>query len=146
MDFNTEYEIMKCLKALMNNQYGLNETLVHAPKSVEIIAECMITSPHFFVRKLAAELLTVLCYTDGHEQVQVAFESIYRNAHFPFSLHRQWMVTLEQVMASKERVGGGSSGGLVAGVGWVGDNRVTEKDILDYLVSMVEMNHIDLRL
>lgn len=144
-EFNVEYELIKCLKALMNNQIGLSELIQLAPRSIQLMVHSCLQSTHFFARKLAAELLTVVCYTDGHMLVQSALESsntAASHAQSPGSvvptvlgyIHRVWMQTLDMVMQSRNRVGGGSSGGLVAGVGWVGDNRVTEKDIIDYLV------------
>ena len=84
------------------------------------------------------ELLTVLCYSsenrllEGHNMVLKALMR-FRDIRSETRLHQTWMDFLSTVLDSKEKVG--AAGGLIAGVGWVGENRVVEKDVTDYLVS-----------
>jgi cytokinesis protein len=147
LDFTVELELIKCLKAFMNNkvrntlfmpiheQSGLKETLALGAKSIETMALCLV-SENFFVRKIAQELITVISYSDaprGHSAVLSALEKIKTLLSEPL-IHTTWTAYLRACIDSKASIGGGSSGGIVAGVGWVGETKVTDKDIMDYLV------------
>jgi hypothetical protein len=93
-------------------------------------------SNNFHVRKLACELLTVICYADtprGHQRVVQAFETMKKAGTSIERLFQRWMMALDEAIECKEQIGGGR-GGLIAGVGWLGENRVTDKDVFDYLV------------
>ena len=74
---------------------------------------------------------------DGHRSVIEGFVHLQkcRGEMVP---HQRWMEHLGAVIDSKEKAGAG--GGLVAGVGWLGDNRVTEKDLMDYMVKICILN------
>jgi hypothetical protein len=101
------------------------------------MAHCLV-SENFSVRKIAQELLTVVCYNEnqrGHKMVLRALDYI-KMALKENGRHQTWMEFLRAAIHSKESIGGGASGGIVAGVGWVGDSKVTDKDIMDYLVSI----------
>ncbi|KAK5122867.1 hypothetical protein LTR85_003782 [Meristemomyces frigidus] len=69
-DLDREYDIVKCLKALMNNKYGADNALQH---DTIIMALCgSLTSPRLNTRKLVSELLTFLCHwADGHGHLKV---------------------------------------------------------------------------
>ncbi|KAK3069999.1 hypothetical protein LTR53_011217, partial [Teratosphaeriaceae sp. CCFEE 6253] len=69
-DLDREYDIVKCLKALMNNKYGADDALTH---DTVVMALCgSLTSPRLNTRKLVSELLTFLCHwADGRGHLKV---------------------------------------------------------------------------
>jgi cytokinesis protein len=69
-DFDREYDIVKCLKALMNNKYGADNALQH-PQIVTALAGSLV-SPRLNTRKLVSEVLTFLCHwADGQGHLKV---------------------------------------------------------------------------
>lgn len=76
-DLDREYDIVKCLKALMNNKYGADNALQH---DTIIMALCgSLTSPRLNTRKLVSELLTFLCHWaegQGHLKVLQALDHL----------------------------------------------------------------------
>ncbi|RPB00177.1 actin-binding FH2 [Choiromyces venosus 120613-1] len=72
-----EYDIVKCLKALMNNKYGADDALRHHHCVSALTAS--LTSPRVTTRKLVSEVLTFLCHWDrphGHTKVLAALDQI----------------------------------------------------------------------
>lgn len=55
-DLDREYDIIKCLKALMNNKYGADDALLH--QQVIISLATSLISPRLTTRKLVSEVLT----------------------------------------------------------------------------------------
>lgn len=140
LDFVLEYEFLRCYKAIMNNKPGLQEIISLAPRSIEVIVKCS-DSGNFFSRRLVPELLTVVCYTQppiGHQLVMSAFEScrVGKNE----MLFQSWIRSFQTVIEKKNKIGGGQSDGMVAGVGWVGDNRITDKDLLEFIVGVTTID------
>ncbi|KAI1302148.1 hypothetical protein EDD11_005716 [Mortierella claussenii] len=76
-DLTMELEIVKCLKALMNNRWGAQEAIKH---SLCITSLCFsITSPQLQTRKLVVEMLTFLCYCEvpmGHKLVLEGLDKV----------------------------------------------------------------------
>ncbi|KAF2478585.1 hypothetical protein BDY17DRAFT_272889 [Neohortaea acidophila] len=69
-DLDREYDIVKCLKALMNNKYGADDALQHDTIIMALAAS--LTSPRLNTRKLVSELLTFLCHwADGQGHLKV---------------------------------------------------------------------------
>ena len=69
-DQDREYDIVKCLKALMNNKYGADNALQH--DNIVISLAGSLTSPRLNTRKLVSELLTFLCHwADGQGHLKV---------------------------------------------------------------------------
>jgi cytokinesis protein len=69
-ELDREYDIVKCLKALMNNKYGADDALNHQQVIVSL-AQSLI-SPRLTTRKLVSEVLTFLCHWgegQGHLKV-----------------------------------------------------------------------------
>lgn len=103
---------------------------------------CHLSSPHFFLKKVVLDLLTVICYTGGpdeqksmgHSLVIHSFK-VFKQKHQEVRLFQSWMTQFREVVETKEKAG--ANGGLVAGVGWMGDHRVTEKELMDYMISNV---------
>ncbi|TEA21275.1 Cytokinesis protein sepA [Colletotrichum sidae] len=72
-----EYDIIKCLKALMNNKFGADDALVH--QQVIIALATSLISPRLTTRKLVSEVLTFLCHWgdgEGHLKVIQALDSV----------------------------------------------------------------------
>ena len=76
-DLDREYDIVKCLKALMNSKYGADNALQH--DSIVIALSGSLTSPRLNTRKLVSELLTFLCHWasgQGHLKVLSAMDHL----------------------------------------------------------------------
>lgn len=74
-DLDREYDIVKCLKSLMNNKYGADNALQH-DKIIMALAASLI-SPRLNTRKLVSEVLTFLCHWaegQGHLKVLQALD------------------------------------------------------------------------
>ncbi|KAI9813819.1 MAG: hypothetical protein M1827_003609 [Pycnora praestabilis] len=69
-DLDREYDIVKCLKALMNNKYGADDALAHQQVIVSLASS--LISPRLTTRKLVSEVLTFLCHwADGQGHLKV---------------------------------------------------------------------------
>lgn len=69
-DLDREYDIVKCLKALMNNKYGADDALAHQQVIVSLATS--LISPRLTTRKLVSEVLTFLCHwADGQGHLKV---------------------------------------------------------------------------
>ncbi|KAJ4289634.1 hypothetical protein N0V90_010963 [Kalmusia sp. IMI 367209] len=76
-DTEREYEIIKCLKALMNNKYGADNALNH-PSIIQALAGSLISS-RLNTRKVVSDVLTFLCHFGGgagHEKVLQALDAL----------------------------------------------------------------------
>ncbi|KAI4271755.1 MAG: hypothetical protein LQ337_005782, partial [Flavoplaca oasis] len=76
-DLDREYDIVKCLKALMNNKYGADDALVHQQVIVSLATS--LVSPRLTTRKLVSEVLTFLCHWaegEGHLKVLQAMDHV----------------------------------------------------------------------
>ncbi|KAI1919006.1 hypothetical protein LOZ65_004619 [Ophidiomyces ophidiicola] len=69
-DLDREYDIAKCLKALMNNKYGADDALAH--QQVIVALASSLISPRLTTRKMVSEILTFLCHwADGQGHLKV---------------------------------------------------------------------------
>ena len=76
-DLDREYDIIKCLKALMNNKYGADDALAH--QQVVVSLATSLISPRLTTRKLVSEVLTFLCHWaegEGHLKVLQAMDHV----------------------------------------------------------------------
>lgn len=76
-DLDREYDIIKCLKALMNNKYGADDALTHQQVIVSLATS--LISPRLTTRKLVSEVLTFLCHWaegEGHLKVLQAMDHV----------------------------------------------------------------------
>ncbi|RPA78262.1 hypothetical protein BJ508DRAFT_329390 [Ascobolus immersus RN42] len=76
-DLDREYDIVKCLKALMNNKYGADDALHHQQCIAALVGS--LTSPRLTTRKLVSEVLTFLCHWErphGHQKVLAAMDQV----------------------------------------------------------------------
>ncbi|KAG6282042.1 hypothetical protein E4U48_005447 [Claviceps purpurea] len=77
-NLDREYDIIKCLKALMNNKFGADDALMQQ-KVLVALATCLI-SARITSRKLVSEILTFLCTWgqngEGHVKVIQAMDEV----------------------------------------------------------------------
>ncbi|KAI0835359.1 hypothetical protein F5Y06DRAFT_138989 [Hypoxylon sp. FL0890] len=64
-NLDKEYDILKCLKALLNNKYGADDALAHQQVVVALVTS--LISPRLTTRKLVSDVLSFLCHWDGGE-------------------------------------------------------------------------------
>ncbi|KAG0304695.1 hypothetical protein BGZ98_005170 [Dissophora globulifera] len=104
-DLAMELEIVKCLKALMNNRWGAQEAI---KSSLCITSLCFsITSPQLQTRKLVVEVLTFLSYCEvplGHKLVLQGLDQVaeYWKESARFDA---WMRILENSIDGRGRFG-----------------------------------------
>ncbi|KAF2717956.1 FH2-domain-containing protein [Polychaeton citri CBS 116435] len=104
-DYDREYDIVKCLKALMNNKYGADNALQH-DQIVEALTSSLI-SPRLNTRRLVSEVLTFLCHWGegaGHLKVLQALDHLKsqqgENGRFD-----AWMRTVEVTVDGRGKMG-----------------------------------------
>lgn len=104
-DVEREYEIVKCLKALMNNKYGADNALNH-PSIIQALAGSLISS-RLNTRKLVSDVLTFLCHWGeggGHEKVLNALDNLKaqygENGRFD-----AWMRVVEVTVDGRGKMG-----------------------------------------
>ncbi|KAL2401366.1 Cytokinesis protein sepA [Exophiala dermatitidis] len=104
-DLDREYDIVKCLKALMNNKYGADDALTHEQIPVAL-ATCLI-SPRLTTRKLVSEVLTFLCHWDegqGHLKVLQAMDQV-KNMINETGRFDAWMRIVEVTIDGRGKMG-----------------------------------------
>ena len=148
-DWDREYDIIKCLKALMNNKYGADNALHHA-QIVNALAGSLI-SPRLNTRKLVSEVLTFLCHWaagQGHRRVINALDNLktQSNENGRFDAWMRWIeITIDGRGKMGSLVGASNevrSGGL--GV----ENMLMEYSVVSLLLvnSLVDTPDRDLQL
>jgi cytokinesis protein len=104
-DFDREYDIVKCLKALMNNKYGADNALHHA-QIVTALAGSLI-SPRLNTRKLVSEVLTFLCHWadgQGHRKVLQALDQL-KTQHGETGRFDSWVRWIEVTIDGRGKMG-----------------------------------------
>ncbi|KAF2755496.1 hypothetical protein EJ05DRAFT_467704 [Pseudovirgaria hyperparasitica] len=104
-DLDREYDIVKCLKALMNNKYGADNALAHV--GIVMALAGSLTSPRLNTRKLVSEVVTFLCHWgegDGHEKVLQALDFLksQQNENGRFD---SWMRIVEVTVDGRGKMG-----------------------------------------
>lgn len=138
-DLDREYDIVKCLKALMNNKYGADNALAY-PQIVTSLAGSLI-SPRLNTRKLVSEVLTFLCHWangHGHEKVLQALDQLKaqqgENGRFD-----AWMRIVEVTVDGRGKMGslvGASEEARSGGIGF--ENLLMEYAVASlFLVNMI---------
>lgn len=100
-----EYDIVKCLKALMNNKFGADDALAH--QQVIIALATSLISPRLSTRKLVSEVLTFLCHWgdgDGHVKVIQAMDNV-KNQHNENGRFDAWMRLVEVTVDGRGKMG-----------------------------------------
>ncbi|KAF1844861.1 cytokinesis protein sepA [Cucurbitaria berberidis CBS 394.84] len=104
-DVEREYEIIKCLKALMNNKYGADNAL-HHPSIIQALCSSLI-SPRLNTRKLVSDVLTFLCHWgegSGHEKVLQALDNL-KAQYGESSRFDAWMRMVEVTVDGRGKMG-----------------------------------------
>ena len=105
-NLDREYDIIKCLKALMNNKFGADDALVN--QKVLTALATSLTSTRLTTRKLVSDILTFLCSWgengDGHLKVITALDEVKaqsgENGRFD-----AWMRLVEVTMDGRGKMG-----------------------------------------
>lgn len=104
-DVEKEYEIIKCLKALMNNKYGADNALNH-PSIIQALCGSL-TAARLNTRKLVSDVLTFLCHWGdgaGHEKVLQALDNL-KNQYGESSRFDAWMRIVEVTVDGRGKMG-----------------------------------------
>lgn len=104
-DLDREYDIVKCLKALMNNKFGADDALAHQPVLVALAAS--LISPRLTTRKLVSEVLTFLCHWadgQGHRKVIQAMDNV-KSQHGENGRFDAWMRIVEVTVDGRGKMG-----------------------------------------
>ena len=104
-DLDREYDVVKCLKALMNNKFGADNALQH--DSIIMALAGSLTSPRLNTRKLVSELMTFLCHWaegEGHLKVLQALDYLkgQQNENGRFD---SWMRIVEVTIDGRGKMG-----------------------------------------
>lgn len=104
-DLDREYDIVKCLKALMNNKYGADDALLHQQVIVSLATS--LISPRLTTRKLVSEVLTFLCHWadgEGHLKVLQAMDYV-KAQHGENGRFDAWMRIVEVTIDGRGKMG-----------------------------------------
>jgi len=104
-DIEREYEIIKCLKALMNNKYGADNALNH-PSIIQALCGSL-TASRLNTRKLVSDVLTFLCHWGegtGHEKVLQALDNL-KAQYGETSRFDAWMRIVEVTVDGRGKMG-----------------------------------------
>ncbi|KAI1322507.1 hypothetical protein F5Y16DRAFT_38353 [Xylariaceae sp. FL0255] len=100
-----EHDIIKCLKALLNNKYGADDALAH--QQVVVALATSLISSRLTTRKLVSDVLTFLCHWengDGHLKVIQALDFVktQQNENGRFDA---WMRLVEVTVDGRGKMG-----------------------------------------
>ncbi|KAH8717005.1 hypothetical protein GQ44DRAFT_742262 [Phaeosphaeriaceae sp. PMI808] len=104
-DVEREYEIIKCLKALMNNKYGADNAINH-PSIIQALCGSL-TASRLNTRKLVSDVLTFLCHWGegtGHEKVLQALDNL-KAQYGESSRFDAWMRIVEVTVDGRGKMG-----------------------------------------
>ncbi|KAL2021198.1 hypothetical protein VTK56DRAFT_7385 [Thermocarpiscus australiensis] len=104
-NLDREYDIIKCLKALMNNKYGADDALAH--QQVLVALATSLISPRLSTRKLVSEVLTFLCHWSegrGHLKVIEAMD-VAKNQQGENGRFDAWMRLFEVTIDGRGKMG-----------------------------------------
>nr|KMM63860.1 cytokinesis protein sepA [Coccidioides posadasii RMSCC 3488] len=104
-DLDREYDIAKCLKALMNNKYGADDALAH--QQVIVALASSLISPRLTTRKMVSEILTFLCHWadgQGHLKVLQAMDYV-KNLQGETGRFDAWMRVVEVSIDGRGKMG-----------------------------------------
>lgn len=104
-DLDREYDIAKCLKALMNNGYGADDALTH--QQVIVALSSSLISPRLTTRKMVSEVLTFLCHWGdgkGHQKVLQGMDHV-KNLQSETGRFDAWMRIVEVTIDGRGKMG-----------------------------------------
>ncbi|KAI1414606.1 hypothetical protein F5Y13DRAFT_197606 [Hypoxylon sp. FL1857] len=104
-NLDKEYDILKCLKALLNNKYGADDALAHQQVVVALVTS--LISPRLTTRKLVSDVLSFLCHWnegEGHMKVIQAMDVVksQQNENGRFD---SWMRLVEVTVDGRGKMG-----------------------------------------
>ncbi|KAI2629068.1 putative cytokinesis protein sepA [Hypomontagnella submonticulosa] len=104
-NLDKEYDILKCLKALLNNKYGADDALAHQQVVVALVTS--LISPRLTTRKLVSDVLSFLSHWDngeGHLKVIQAMDVVksQQNENGRFDA---WMRLVEVTVDGRGKMG-----------------------------------------
>ncbi|KAJ2960780.1 hypothetical protein NQ176_g11038 [Zarea fungicola] len=145
-----EYDIIKCLKTLMNNKFGADDALMQ--QKVLLALGSSLVSPRLTTRKLVSEILTFLCTWgdngEGHYKVIQALDEVkaQTGANGRFD---SWMQLVEATVDGRGKMGsmvGASNDIRTGGVGM--ENLLMEYSVASLLLvnMMIDAPEKDLQL
>ncbi|KAJ6783690.1 hypothetical protein PWT90_11093 [Aphanocladium album] len=145
-----EYDIIKCLKTLMNNKFGADDALMQ--QKVLLALGTSLVSPRLTTRKLVSEILTFLCTWgdngEGHYKVIQALDEVraQTGANGRFD---DWMQLVEATVDGRGKMGsmvGASDDIRTGGVGM--ENLLMEYSVATIILvnMMVDAPEKDLQL
>ncbi|OAD76082.1 hypothetical protein PHYBLDRAFT_110012, partial [Phycomyces blakesleeanus NRRL 1555(-)] len=105
IEVQTEGEILKCFKALLNNRIGAKEAIKN-PQCIQEIVYCIV-SPAVNTRRLVCEVLVFLCYFSvpvGQELVLRAMDNL-RDARKGYGRFDAWLKDLLYTLGGRGRMG-----------------------------------------
>ncbi|KAK2069590.1 hypothetical protein P8C59_004152 [Phyllachora maydis] len=104
-NLDREYDIVKCLKALMNNKFGADDALTH--QQIIVALATSLISPRITTRKLVSEVLTFLCHWadgEGHLKVIQAMD-VVKSQHGENGRFDAWMRLVEVTVDGRGKMG-----------------------------------------
>ncbi|EGX89554.1 cytokinesis protein sepA [Cordyceps militaris CM01] len=145
-----EYDIIKCLKTLMNNKFGADDALMQ--QKVLLALGTSLVSPRLTTRKLVSEILTFLCTWgdngEGHYKVIQALDEVkaQTGANGRFD---DWMRLVEATVDGRGKMGsmvGASDDIRTGGVGM--ENLLMEYSVASVILinMMIDAPEKDLQL
>lgn len=130
MDIALEYEVVKCLKQILNNSSATKEALTHSLIVTQVASS--LNSPHLPTRKLLLDLLAFLAYwNDGqaHSLVVAALEALSSSNNEGGGCYAYWFKSMEQTAAGR-----GKMGSLVGASDEVKKTGGLDSSLNDYIV------------
>lgn len=107
MDLGREYDIVKCLKLLVNSKYGADDALAHQQVIVSLVNSLL--SPRLNTRKLVSEVLAFICSWaegQGHQNVLQGMDHV-KNHHDETGCFDAWMRIVEFAIDGRGKMGHG---------------------------------------
>lgn len=104
-DLDREYDIVKCLKALMNNKFGADNAIAHS-QIINALVGSLISS-RLSTRRLVSDVLTFLCHWgdgNGHEKVLNAMDHL-KNTQGENGRFDGWMRLFEVTLDGRGKMG-----------------------------------------
>ncbi|ORX92728.1 FH2-domain-containing protein [Basidiobolus meristosporus CBS 931.73] len=128
-DLQAEFEIIKCLKSILNTKWGAQEAL-EQPKVI-INITYSLDSAFLPTRKLVAEFLTFICYFEsrGCDYILKGLDQVMRarNHHLRFEA---WMKSLENTIDGR-----GILGSLVGASEEIKKTAGRESELVEYVIT-----------
>ena len=104
-DLEREYEIIKCLKSIVNSKYGVDDALNHQQVLIALVTS--LTSARLQTRKIVSEVLTFVSHwkeKEGHLKVLQAMDHV-KNQQGENGRFDAWMRSVELSLDGRGKMG-----------------------------------------